>query len=131
MPKKLALTPASVDALSKGLLADLLAPRLAIEVLASGKERRRYRRQVAGTTVMVTLHGPSFPEQTIAAAREWARGLNEKVEAGVDPCEALREEKARASITIACAHELYLIAVREGSRPTGRRFWGDQMQFIT
>ena len=32
---------------------------------------------------MVTLHGHSFPGQTIAAAPEWARGPNEKVEAGV------------------------------------------------
>lgn len=69
------LTPASVDALQKGLLADLLTPGLAIEVLASGKRRWRYRRQVAGTTVMVTLFGPTFPAQTIAGAREWARRL--------------------------------------------------------
>lgn len=38
MAKKIALTPASIDALQKGLLADLLTPGLAIEVLASGKK---------------------------------------------------------------------------------------------
>src|SRR3546814_16320447 len=42
-------TPASIDALPKGLLADLLTPGLAIEVLASGKKRWRYRRQVDRT----------------------------------------------------------------------------------
>ena len=77
MAKKLALTPASVDALQKGLLADLQTPGLAIEVLVSGRKRWRYRRQVAGTNVMVTLYGPPFPAQTIAGAREWARAQRE------------------------------------------------------
>src|SRR3546814_19249576 len=49
MAKKIALTPASIDALPKGLLADLLTPGLALEVLASGKKRWRYRRQVDRT----------------------------------------------------------------------------------
>jgi hypothetical protein len=39
MARKIALTPASIDALQKGLLADLLTPGLAIEVLGSGKKR--------------------------------------------------------------------------------------------
>jgi hypothetical protein len=47
MAKEIALTPASIDVLQKGLPADLLTPGLAIEVLASGKKRWRYRRQVA------------------------------------------------------------------------------------
>ena len=80
MARKVALTPSSIDALRSGLLADLLTPGLSIEVLDSGKKRWRYRRQVAGTNVMATLFGPVFPAQTIAAAREWARGLNEKTE---------------------------------------------------
>ena len=42
MAGKIALTPASIDALQKGLLADLLTPGLAIEVLDSGKKRWRY-----------------------------------------------------------------------------------------
>jgi len=121
MARKVALTPASIDALQRGLLADLLTPGLAIEVLDSGKKRWRYRRQVAGTNVMATLFGQVFPAQTIAAAREWARGLNEKTEAGIDPREALREEKARAEMTIARAHELYMIAVREGRSSRAKR----------
>lgn len=104
MARKIALTPASIDALQNGLLADLLTPGLAIEVLTSGKKRWRYRRQVASSTIMVTLYGPSFPAQTIAGAREWARGLNEKVESGVDPREAMRAEKLRASMTVARVH---------------------------
>jgi integrase len=97
-----------------------LTPGLAIEVLASGKKRWRYRRQVAGTTVMVTLYGPTYPAQTIAVAREWARGLNECVEAGIDPREALALRK-RASMTVARAHGLYMVAVREGRASRAKR----------
>ncbi|HWU02634.1 MAG TPA: hypothetical protein VN222_07855, partial [Novosphingobium sp.] len=60
------LPPASIDALQKGILADLLPPGLAIEVLGSGRKRWRYRRQVAGTDIMVTMFGQAFPAQTIA-----------------------------------------------------------------
>lgn len=121
MAKKVALTPASIDAHQTGLLADLLTPGLAIEVLGSGKKRWRYRRQAAGTNVMVALFGRSFPGQTIAEAREWARALNEQVEAGIDPRVTQREEKARAEMTVARAHELYMIAVREGRASRAKR----------
>lgn len=121
MAKKIALTPASIDALQKGFLADLLTPGLAIEVLGSGKKRWRYRRQVAGTDIVAVLYGQTFPAQTIAAARAWARGLNERVEAGVDPREAMREEKARASMTVARAHGLYMIAVGQGRASRAKR----------
>lgn len=69
MARKLALTPASVDGLQKGSIADLLTPGLAIELLASGKKRWRYRRQLAGHTIVVDIKGLPFPAQTIAGAR--------------------------------------------------------------
>lgn len=121
MARKIALTPASIDTLQNGLLADLLTPGLAIEVLGSGKKRWRYRRQVAGTKIMATLYGRLFPAQPIADAREWARSLNEKVEAGIDPRETLRKEKARAEMTVARAHDLYMVAVREGRSSRAKR----------
>jgi hypothetical protein len=121
MARKVTLTPASIDALQKGSLFDLLTPGLAIDVLASGKKRWRYRRQIAGTKVVATLFGGLFPAQPIADAREWARGLNEKTEAGIDPREALRVEKARAEMTVARAHEFYMIAVREGRSSRAKR----------
>lgn len=121
MGRKIALTPASIDALKQGLLTDLLTPGLAIEALASGKKRWRFRRLIAGTKTVVTMFGGLFPAQTIADAREWARGLNETVEAGVDPREALREEQARAAMTVARAHELYMAAVREGRASRAKR----------
>ncbi|HZV09100.1 MAG TPA: integrase arm-type DNA-binding domain-containing protein [Novosphingobium sp.] len=121
MAKKVTLTPASIDALQKGILADLLTPGLAIEVLGSGRKRWRYRRQVAGTDIMVTMFGQAFPAQTIAAAREWARELNTQTEAGIDPRVVLREERVRASMTVARAHALYMRAVCEGRSSRAKR----------
>ena len=121
MASKIALTPALIDSLKKGVLADKHTPGLAIEVLKSGKKRWRYRRQVPRTRVMVSIFGKSFSGQSIAAARAWARGLNEKVEAGVDPREAIREERERNSMTVARAHELYMVAVREGRASRAKR----------
>jgi len=54
-------------------------------------------------------------------ARANGRGLNEKVEIGIDPREALREEKARASMTVARAHERYMVAVSEGRASRAKR----------
>lgn len=119
--KKVALTPATIDAMKSVRIWDLLTPGLAIEALASGKKRWVYRRQVSGLHVVATLFGGSFPSQSIADAREWARGLNDMVEAGVDPREALRAEKERAEMTVARAHELYMVAVRQGRSSRAKR----------
>ena len=121
MAKKIPFTPSAIDALSTGLLGDPLTPGLAIEVLASGKKRWHYRRRVAGTKVTATLRGGLFPTQSIALAREWAQELNQKVEAGVDPREALREERKRSEMTVARAHQLYMAAVREGRSSRAKR----------
>ncbi|HEX6783467.1 MAG TPA: integrase arm-type DNA-binding domain-containing protein [Sphingomicrobium sp.] len=121
MARKVALTPATIDGLHNGLLADQQTPGLAIEVLGSGKKRWRYRRKLARISVMVTLYGKPFPSQSIADAREWARGLNLMVEAGIDPREAEREAKTRAGMTVARAHELYMRAVREGRASRAKR----------
>lgn len=121
MVRKAALTPAAIDALQHGFLPDFLTPGLMIEVLGSGKKRWRYRRQVAGKPVVATLFGGLFPAQTIADAREWARGLNEQVEAGIDPRAVARAEKARTEMTVSRAHELYMIAVRDGRASRAKR----------
>lgn len=121
MARKIALTPAAIDNLQKGLLADLQTPGLAIEVLGSGKKRWRYRRQIACKYAVATLWGKTFPSQSIADARDWARELNEKVEAGVDPRVAQREEKLRSGMTVSRAHELYMIAVRQGRASRAKR----------
>lgn len=134
--KKVVLTPAIIDAIKSVRIWDLLTPGLAIEALASGKKRWMYRRQVAGQKVVATLFGSSFPSQTIADAREWARGLNEMVEGGIDPREALRAEKERAEMTVARAHELYMVAVQQGrssraKRPNKPRTIHDKLEIYT
>ena len=77
MKKKNALTPAALDALHDGFLSDLLTPGLLIEARASGKKRWRFRRLIAGTTVIASVYGGLYPATTIAEAREWgARSTN-------------------------------------------------------
>lgn len=114
MAKKITLSPSAIDNLTKGALADVLTPGLAIEILGSGKKRWRYRRQIAGQKIVATLFGGLYPVQTIADARAWARALNDQVESGLDPRIIQKQEKARAEMTVARAHALYMIAVREG-----------------
>lgn len=121
MAKKISLTPASIDCLQMGSLVDRITPGLSIEVLGSGKKRWRYRRQVAGTRIIVTMFGGLFPTRTIGEARDWARALNEHVESGIDPRVAQREEKARSEMTVERAHGLYMTAVREGRASRAKR----------
>ncbi len=64
-----------------------------------------------------TLFGGLYPTYSISAARARARALNELVEAGLDPRDVLREEKARSEMTVANAHRLYMVAVHEGRAP--------------
>jgi hypothetical protein len=96
-------------------------PGLAIEVLSSGKRRWFYRRKIPGKNVTVTIYGGIFPSTTIAAARDWARPLNEQVEAGIDPREVDRAEKSRAAMTFVGIHGLYMDAVRQGRSSRAKR----------
>jgi len=119
--KRHAFSPASIDALKSGNLPDPQTPGLVIEVLDTGKKRWRYRRRIAGMNVVATLFGGLFPALSIADARDWARKLNIQVEAGIDPRQVAREEKARTSMTVAKAHGLYMVAVREGRSSRAKR----------
>lgn len=121
MARKPGLTPAAIDGLIDGSLADPVTPGLIIDVLSSGKKRWRYRRQVAGSKAVATVFGSLFPAQSISEAREWARLLNKQVEAGIDPRAARREEQARAAMTVGKAHQLYMAAVREGRSSRAKR----------
>lgn len=121
MASKKGLTPASIDALGKGVLRDTLTPGLFIQVLPSGKKAWKYRRRIAQSDVVVGLSHGLFPARSIAEARKWADGLNEKVEIGVDPREEMRAEEERASMTVARAHGLYMIAVQEGRASRAKR----------
>lgn len=121
MARSATFTPASIDALSKGKLHDPRTPGLSVEVLPSGKKVWKYERRLAGDGALVRLSFGPFPANTMADARAWAGALNDQVEAGTDPREAMRAEKAdkearkaRANMTVAKAHKLYMVAVREG-----------------
>lgn len=135
MARKVPFTPASIDVLISGSLADPETPGLSIEVLSSGKKRWRYRRQVARTPLVATMFGGLFPTQTIASAREWARPLNQQVEAGIDPRVTLRQEKVRASMTVERAHALYMQAAKDGrssraKRPNKPRTISDKLEIF-
>ena len=121
MAKKCTFSPATIDGLRQGLLLDSASIGLAIEVLGTGKKRWRFRRQVAGKKVVATMFGGLYPTISIAAARDWARSLNEFVEAGTDPREAVRAEKSRATMTVDRAHELYMVAVHQGRSSRAKR----------
>jgi hypothetical protein len=113
MARRIVLTPASVDELVDGYMADPQTPGLRIEVGATGKKTWRYRRRLtSGGVIKLTLG--RYPAFSIAAAREWAAGFNAKVEADIDPRVLAAEEIERAKLTVAFAHERYMVAVREG-----------------
>jgi len=119
--KKVALTPSAIDNLCTGKLEDALTPGLAIEVLKSGKKRWKYRRRVPLSTAFVKLSLGQFPAHSIGAAREWARNLNTKIDAGLDPREVIRTEDARAFMTVARAHGLYMKAALDGRSSRAKR----------
>lgn len=96
MAGKLAFTPASLDALNCGKLDDPLTPGLFVQVRARGRKRWTYRRRVSRTTVVVTLTFGHYPATGIAGG-EGARGHDGR------------------------AHELYMIAVREGRASSAKR----------
>ena len=113
MARRTVLTPASVDELAEGYLADPQTPGLRIEVGATGRKTWRYRRRLTdGIIIKLTLG--RYPTFSIAAAREWAAAINAKVEADIDPRVLAAEEIERAKLTVAFAHERYMVAVREG-----------------
>lgn len=125
MSKKPALTPAAIHALKTGLMADPQTPGLYVEALASGKKVWRYRRRLTGQTRTHEARLGLFPRVgtddgfTVAAARDWARKLNDAIDAGRDPREEERQAKA-AAITVDAAHAIYIEAVRRGEHRTRR-----------
>lgn len=118
---KAAFTPAAVDALVCGRICVPETPGLRIEALSSGKKRWKFRRRIPGTDTVIKMHLGLFPRYSIAEAREWAAKLNEQIESDIDPREAQRQEEAQATMTVAKAHELYMIAVREGRSSRAKR----------
>ena len=112
MVRRVTLTPASVDALVDGYLVDPQTPGLWIEAGCRRKSWRYRRRLANGSVVKLTLG--RYPAFSIAVAREWAVELNSKIEMDIDPRALAAEEIERAKLTVAFAHERYMVAVQEG-----------------
>lgn len=115
MTKKITFTPAAIEALRSGKITDPQNPGLFVEATTTGKRVWKYRRRIAGGDVINMRLGLYSRVNTIAAAREWARGLNEAVEAGIDP------RSKTGGLTVAEAHAVYMDAVARNQHKTTRR----------
>ncbi len=121
MGRRQTLTPAAIDSLTTGKLADLVTPGLWIEARPNDKKTWFYRRRILGCGTIIKKTLGLFPANTIAAARTWAAALNQQIEAGVDPREVERSAQDRAKMTVKFAHALYMEAVREGRASRAKR----------
>jgi integrase len=121
MARKKAFTPAAIDGPLCAPISDPETPGLSIRPLPNGCKTWQYRRRLPGSDVVIKLKLGPYPAHCIAVAREWARGLNRQVEIGVDPRQVQREAGRRAAMTVARAHELYMVAVREGRSSRAKR----------
>lgn len=120
MARKNTLTPASIESLKEGKVVDSLTQGLWVE-LRNGKPVWHYRRRVAGTAITFKRVLGVYPAHSIADARTWASQFNELLDAGIDPRTAERDAAARDALTVAKAHELYMIAVSEGRASRAKR----------
>ena len=118
---KRSLTPAAIDGLNGGLICDSEVIGLRIQALPSGKKSWKFRRKLPGTRTELKMRFGSFPAFSIAEARAWAKDLNLQIDRGIDPREALREAKRLSVMTVARAHKLYMVAVREGRSSRAKR----------
>lgn len=116
MGKAQKLSPSSLDALTSGMQSDPLVAGLCVIVSAAGKKTWRFRRRIAKSGVIVTLTLGTYPAYTIPMAREWASDLNEAIERGMDPRQAIREGKAREELTVEKAHARYMEVMKRGER---------------
>jgi len=121
MARRKDFSPAIIDALVRGKLADPATPGLSIKVGPGGKKAWHYRRRIVGGGPTVKLTLGLFPAYTIAAARQWASELNEQVEAGIDPRAVKQAAIERARMTVEFCHGLYMTAVREGRASRAKR----------
>nr|NUR36470.1 integrase family protein [Sphingomonas sp.] len=115
------LSPGRLDSLIEGRLADPQTPGLFVDANRRGRRTWRYRRRLAFSDDILRLTLGLYPTFTLANAREWAGGLNAQIEAGIDPRAVARAEAERTRLTVAYAHDRYMIAVREGRGSRARK----------
>jgi len=121
MATSLPFTPAGIDRLSAGKLGDPQTAGLFIEVSRGSAKLWKFRRRIPGRGSTLKMSLGAFPTCSIADARAFARELNAKLEAGIDPREERRREEARDAMTVARAHQLYMQAVDEGRASRAKR----------
>lgn len=117
MTKSVILTPAHIERLKIGALADREVPGLSVIVAGPAKKQWRFKRVVAGTKKTVELILGPYPAFSIDEAREWAGPLSKAVVRGEDPRETRRADEALA-MSVASAHAIYMDAIRRGDRKT-------------
>lgn len=115
MSKAVILTPAHIERLKSGALADREVPGLSIIVAGAARKQWRFKRVVAGTKKTVELVLGIYPAFSIDEAREWAGPLSKAAARGEDPRETKRAEEAMA-MSVADAHAIYMDAMRRGDR---------------
>ena len=115
------LTPAAIDGLNRGLICDSEVVGLRIHALPCGRKTWKFRRKLPGTRTELKMRLGCFPAFSIAEAREWARNLRLQLDRGIDPREVLQEEERVSAMTVARAHKLYMVAVREGRSSRAKR----------
>jgi hypothetical protein len=115
MTKSIILTPAHIERLKCGALADREVPGLSVIVAGSAKRQWRFKRVVAGTKKTVELILGTYPEFSIDEAREWAAPLSKAAARGEDP-RVLKRAQVALAMTLASAHAIYLEAMRRGDR---------------
>lgn len=116
MARKQAFNDKAIRVLHTGKLPDPATAGLSVEAKA-GVHTWRYYRRVRGAADLVRVTLGTYPAYSIPMARKWAAGLNEQVEAGIDPRAAERAAKA-AAMTVSDAWALYIAAVERGDRRT-------------
>jgi integrase len=115
MTKSVILSPAHIERLKIGALADREVPGLSVIVSGPAKKQWRFKRVVAGTKKTVELILGPYPAFSIDEAREWAGPLSKAVVRGEDPRETRRADEALA-MSVASAHAIYMDAIRRGDR---------------
>lgn len=119
MTQKNTLTPSLIGALKSGKLLDSLTPGLSISIIR-GKPTWQFRLRIVGTKAIFKRTLGAYPVYSIADARSWASDFQNQLLRGIDP-RAAEREAAHAAMTVASAHEKYMIAVREGRASRAKR----------
>lgn len=118
--KKLTFSPSNFEILRAGRINDPQTPGLFVEASSTGKKTFRYQRRVRGITKPHKATLGTTTGYTMIEAREWARAFNIMIDRGIDPTEQKKAD-AKAAMTVADAHAIYMAAVERGTHRTKQK----------